>query len=369
MYRKLTTEEFIKESKIVHNDKYIYDKTIFTRKKDKVIIICKKHGEFNQFADNHLRGNGCMKCSGKELLTLNEFIIKANNKHNNIFDYSITEYTNCKTKVKIICSSHGIFEQLPSNHLYGFGCPKCANNLKSSNEEFELKSNIIHNKKYSYQKVNYINSKRKVVITCKYHGDFDITPSNHLRGVGCSKCSYKYKPTTLEFIEKCKKIHNNKYDYSMVYYKNNLKKIEIICPKHGTFNQRPSHHLDGVGCPSCNKSSGEQIIESYLNKKSIKFKSEYIFENLRIKKPLRFDFAIIDNDNKIKYLIEYNGIQHYEYRSALHKSKKDFEESLIRDNMKIEYCEKNNIKLYIIRYDDDLELSLEKIIKENEKEN
>jgi hypothetical protein len=367
--RKLTTEEFIEESKIIHNDKYIYDKTIFTRKKDKVIIICPIHGEFSQIADNHIRGNGCIKCSGKEVLSLDEFIRKANIKHNNMFDYSITEYKNCKSKVNIICPIHGIFEQLTSNHLYGFGCSKCANNIKITNIEFENKSNVIHNNKYSYTKINYINCKTKIIITCPNHGDFKITPSNHLKGIGCSKCSNKYKPTTIEFIEKCRNIHNDKYDYSKVDYKNNRTNIEIICKKHGIFKQRPTHHLDGVGCPGCYKSSGEQLIETYLNNKSIKFKSEYTFDNLKIKKPLRFDFAIIDNNNNLKFLIEYNGIQHYEFRCVFHKSEKYFEESLIRDNIKIKYCVDNNIKLYIISYKDNLIERLEEIINENEKEN
>jgi hypothetical protein len=145
--------------------------------------------------------------------------------------------------------------------------------------------------------------------------------------------------------------------------------IKIICPNHGEFKQRPSHHLNGVGCPGCSKSSGEQLIENYFNKNLIKFKSEYHFEDLKVTKPLRFDFAIFNNLNNLKFLIEFNGIQHYEFRKNFHKSKIDFEDSLKRDNIKIEYCKENNIKLYIIRYDDDLESSLEKIMRENEKEN
>ena len=144
--------------------------------------------------------------------------------------------------------------------------------------------------------------------------------------------------------------------------------IDIICPEHGSFKQRPSHHLNGIGCPSCTKSSGEQFIENYLNKNMINFKSEYKFLDLKVSKPLRFDFAILENNN-IKYLIEFNGKQHYAYNTRFHKSEEDFNESLIRDNMKIKYCEDNNIRLYIISYKDDLCGSLQKIIKENEKEN
>lgn len=366
---KLTTDEFILESKNIHGDKYFYDKTIFTRKKDRVIIVCPKHGEFQQIADNHLRGNGCMECSGKRLLTNDEFIEKSKFKHNNNYDYSLVEYKNNKTKVKIVCLRHGVFEQTAINHINGDGCPVCANNVKSTNFEFENKSSIVHNNKYLYYKSNYVNSKTKVIVVCPIHGDFKITPSNHLKGVGCTKCANKYKPTTIEFIEKCKNVHSDKYDYSKVEYINNLKSIEIICPDHGSFKQRSSHHLNGIGCPVCSKSSGEQFIENFLNKNMINFKSEYKFEDLKILKSLRFDFAIFDNSNNLKYLIEFNGKQHYFYNTRFHKSEIDFQDQLLRDNMKIKYCKDNNIKLYIIRYNDDLESILEKIIRENEEKN
>lgn len=171
-----------------------------------------------------------------------------------------------------------------------------------------------------------------------------------------------------EFISEAILVHGDKYDYSKVEYINNLESIEIICPDHGSFKQRSSHHLNGVGCPVCSKSSGEQFIENFLNKNMINFKSEYKFEDLKILKPLRFDFAIFNTSGKLKFLIEYNGAQHYSYNTRFHKSEKDFEESLIRDGMKIEYCEDKGIKLYIISYKDNLETELEKIIKENEEE-
>jgi len=117
--------------------------------------------------------------------------------------------------------------------------------------EFINKSNIVHDDKYDYSFVNYVNSKTKVRIICLKHGEFWQTPSNHLSGHGCSKCGGRYKLTTEEFIIRSNKIHNNKYNYSEVKYFNNKTKVKIKCPNHGIFLQRPDAHLRGQGCPKC----------------------------------------------------------------------------------------------------------------------
>ena len=102
-------------------------------------------------------------------------------------------------------------------------------------DEFIVKSNIANNFKYDYEKTIYTNNSTKVIITCPIHGDFLQTPSHHLNGTGCQKCSGKTKLTTEEFIEKANKIHNNKYDYSQVKYVNSRTKVCITCPQHNQF--------------------------------------------------------------------------------------------------------------------------------------
>jgi hypothetical protein len=334
-YLKLNINEFIELANEKHNFKYNYDKSIYIGKKTKLIITCPEHGEFEQTPDNHLRGNGCIICSGKKKLTKEQFIEKSNKKHNFKYDYSISNYINNKSNINIICPNHGVFEQKAGNHLTGYGCSKCANNERCTNIEFIKKCKSVHNEKYLYDKVDYINSSKKVIVICKKHGEFEIMASNHLKGVGCSKCSGRYKPTTEEFIQKCKNIHNDKYDYSEVEYINNRFHIKIICSKHGLFEQRPAHHLNGVGCPNCLKSSGEQLIENYFNKNLINFKFQYQFNNLKIKKPLRFDFGVLDNDGNLKFLLEFNGIQHYKYNSRFHETIDDYERQIISDKMKL----------------------------------
>jgi hypothetical protein len=258
MPKKKTKEEFIAKAKLVHGDKYDYSKVEYVGALTKVCIICPKHGEFCQEANSHLRGQGCPKCKyEKQTCTTDEFIAKAKKIHGDKYDYSKVEYVNDRTKVCIICPKHGEFWQTPNSHLNGYGCSKCAYEVKGkrrsfSKEEFIKKTRKVHGDKYDYSKVNYVNNYTKVCIICPEHGEFWQTPSAHLRGQGCPKCkSKKQTCTTDEFIAKAKKIHGDKYDYSKVEYVNRKTKVCIICPKHGEFWQTPNHHLSGCGCPKC----------------------------------------------------------------------------------------------------------------------
>ena len=184
--------------------------------------------------------------------------------HGNKYDYSLTAYTNIKTKVKIGCPKHGIFEQTPSSHLNGKECFKCGidKNKKaqrSTTEEFIRKAKKIHGNKYSYADVSYVNSNIKVKIFCKKcKKHFYQLPSMHAsRKNGCPVCAKllnnkSLRSTTEEFIRKAKKIHGNKYSYEKVVYKNNHTKVKIFCTSCQTyFEQTPNAHLDGHGCWDC----------------------------------------------------------------------------------------------------------------------
>lgn len=125
MPNKLTTEDWINKSNIKHNHFYIYDKSIYINARKKIIITCPFHGNFEQLPSQHLFGKGCLKCSSTRAKTNEEFIFDAINKHKTKYDYSLIEYKNSHTKVKIICPEHGEFKQTPTCHLSGQGCPKC----------------------------------------------------------------------------------------------------------------------------------------------------------------------------------------------------------------------------------------------------
>ncbi len=347
MKKYYTTESFIEECKKIHKDKYNYSLTKYINSRTKIKIICYLHGIFEQLPNNHLKKHQiCPKCSNEQrFLTIKEFIEKSRLVHGNKYDYSLVDYKNNKTKVKIICSIHGIFEQISRNHLKGNGCPKCEITKRSSGiEEFIKKSEIIHYNKYDYSLVKYKNNYTKVKIICPVHGIFLQTPNSHTTGNGCPKCAGKNKKTE-DFITESKNIHGNKYDYSLIDYKNAMKKIKLICPIHGIFEQTPNNHLSKkYGCPLCKESKGEQKIAIYMDEYNIPYERQYRFEKLP---NLPFDFYI-----KTKNLcIEFDGMQHYgpvEFFGG-------YENFIIiqkNDNIKNKFCKENNINLLRIKYKD-----------------
>jgi very-short-patch-repair endonuclease len=281
--------------------------------------------------------------------TIEEFIRQANIIHNNIYDYSLSEYINTNKKIKIICKKHGVFEQTPHNHLNGKNCSKCKGYNKNT-EEFIEQLKEIHDNKYDYSLVNYINNISKIIIICKKHGEFKQVASMHLSGHGCSKCKSEKSHnlqchTKNDFIKKSKLIHNNRYDYSLVNYFNTKTKVNIICKKHGKFIQAPDSHLSGSGCPKCMNSKGEIKIENYLINNKIYYFSQYKFDNCKFKRKLPFDFYLPDKN----ICIEFDGEFHYR-NNEYFGGEKALKIQQLRDNIKNEYCKNNNIELLRIKY-------------------
>lgn len=361
MPKRITNDDFIKKSIIIHSDKYLYDKCKYIGNRVNVIITCPEHGDFIQLPHNHLEGKGCQVCGGSKKYTKESFIEKSKIKHNDKYNYDLVEYVDFKTKIKIICSVHGVFEQLPQKHINGSGCQICGGSIKLSTIDFIEKSNKIHNFTYNYESVTYIKYHSKVDIICKKHGVFEQIASNHLKGVGCPKCSNKHKPTNEEFIDKSNKIHNFLYNYDHVEYINCKTEVDIKCQKHGIFKQTPNSHLRGRGCTSCQNSNGEIKIEHLLKENKINFKKQYSFDDLIFKKKLKFDFAIFDGTGNLKCLIEYNGTQHYKPNEYF-GGKSEFEITLKRDKLKMVYCKQKNINIFIIRYDENIDVEMFKII-------
>ena len=129
---------------------------------------------------------------------------------------------------------------------------------KLTTEAFIERAKKVHGNKYDYSKVDYVSAHEKVCIICPIHGEFWQKPYGHLNGYGCRKCGAescgeKIASNKEEFIERAKKVHGNKYDYSKVEYINSKTKVCIICPKHGEFWMEPHAHLSGQGCKLCSR--------------------------------------------------------------------------------------------------------------------
>ena len=155
--KKKTTEEFIINAKIKHGEIYDYSKVFYKGNKIKVKIICKTHGIFEQRPDDHLNGHGCSKCVLKNKKNKESFINEALSRHGNKYDYNLVEYKSVHEKVKIICKTHGVFEQIAHGHLNGQGCPKCYGNKKLTQIEVLKRFKEVHGDRYDYSKVNYKN--------------------------------------------------------------------------------------------------------------------------------------------------------------------------------------------------------------------
>ncbi len=290
-------------------------------------------------------------------ITFNEFMQKATVIHGNKFQYMKQTYINIKTKMIIICATHGEFKQKPSDHLRSSGCPKCGrinSNIKrtKSFSQFIIEARLIHENKYEYFEQTYVNSKTKIKIRCPDHGIFSQIPFDHLKGKNCEKCGINIrqikqtKPYS-KFIEEVKLIHGDKYQYLEETYVNDSIKMTIICSIHGHFNQSPNNHLQGKGCPGCKESKGEKVIGKFLDFHNIKCIRQFKFPECKNILPLPFDFYLPD----LNMCIEYDGIQHYKpiekwggnnYLVEIQKN----------DQIKSLYCFQNNIGLLRISYKD-----------------
>jgi Zn finger protein HypA/HybF involved in hydrogenase expression len=354
---KLTKEQFIEKSNIIHGNKYCYSKVNYTLSNKKVLIMCDEHGDFHQEANSHLRGSGCPSCSGKSKLSNDIFIERSNLIHNNKYDYSLVEYKNAFSKVIIICRYHGEFKQTPNNHLNNHGCPLCGineSNNKNSNDvqDFILNSKKKHGSKYDYSLVKYKNRKTNVIIICKIHGEFKKIPYNHVNGQGCPKCSkynYKLKKTKTrdEFISDAIRVHGDEYyDYSLVEYTGTDNKVKIICRKHGTFEQKCYKHLQGQGCPTCSLSRLEKEVGNFLNKNNIKYSQQYGRKNdsFYLNGQL-LDFYLPD----FKCAIECQGDQHFKPVDFGNKGEKfayeRYMKTISNDLSKYSKCRENGIRI------------------------
>ena len=284
--------KFIERARIIHNNKYDYSKVIVNKYDDEIYIICPEHGGFCQRLSFHLKGSGCTKCGLKKIninskISVDEFIKRANEKHNNKYDYSKVVYNTLKDKVCIICQIHGEFFQSANSHLHCNGCPKC----------------------------------------------------------GLIKTIKAQTLTTNEFIKRAKMVHGDKYDYSKVEYKNLETKVCIVCPIHGEFWQRPGCHLNNKGCPICKSSKLEREISLFLEENNIEYKIQYKPKYLQKgNQCYRLDFYL----PKYNIAIECQGLQHFKpfnFGSKKVTNEERFKQICLYDEIKYNLCRDNGLEI------------------------
>lgn len=295
-------EQFIIEARQVHGNKYDYSQVVYTTNHSPVIIICPEHGPFTQAPNNHCdQKQGCpdcglLKCHDSQRLTQEEFLSRARKAHGDRYDYSKAVYKDSSTKITIICSIHGPFEQVPNHHVSGRGCRACGRII--------------------------VEAARRLTLE--------------------------------EFIAASRKKHGKRYDYSQADYIGANTKLTIVCPKkgHGPWEQTPANHMNGAGCPICDESRGERDVANYLRSLHKPFTREEGFPDCRDKGTLWFDFFLFNE----RTLIEYQGEQHFHptIRRQTGQTMKQAEANFVtqqrRDGIKRRWAAANNYRLIEVPY-------------------
>lgn len=305
-FKSYTTEEWIEKAKIIHPE-YVYDeKTVYKNNHTPVTVKCKKHGYFRVQPKSFMKDDYfCIKCKKEKHLMDESKVIyeKMQEKNTHGYIYDMSEYKGISRKIRIKCPMHGWFEQTPSLHLDGRGCPICSklkptNCAFSSTEEFIKKAKEVRkDRNDDFSKVNYKTLRTYITLICNEvdgrgipHGEYNITPEKYLSGGLCPKCAGREHLSMERFKEKASIIHGNKYDYSNIKEYNGIyDKIPIIChekdefgEEHGIFYQTAKHHLNGFGCKKCSKNYMDLDL---FKKRSAKLhNNKYIYDKVTVYK-------------------------------------------------------------------------------------
>lgn len=349
--KKKTHEEFVKEVYELVGDEYSVLENYINSSTNILFRhnICKY--EWNISPNNFLRGYRCPKCSNHIPYTLETLRDKIYELVGN--EYEIWgEYKNVKSKINIrhnICGYEWLVNA--NDFLRGSRCPKCAKCLPYTTESFKEKVKELVNDEYEVLG-EYQGSHIDILIKHNLCGRiWLIKPYKILQGVGCSKCAGVLPYTTETFKQKIYELVNNEYtilgEYISCKYKILIR--HNICKHEWLVSSRD--FLSGSRCPKCNESKGERKIRNILDNKNIIYKPQYIFNDLLSDKgySLRFDFGILDNYYNLKFLIEFDHKQHYEWIEGW-MTREKFEKTQYHDQLKNNYCEKNNISLLRIPY-------------------
>lgn len=356
--RKYTQEEYIAELEKAWGDRYIYDRVVYLGSDKRIEIGCRKHGYFWQRANAHLRiGQGCKFCTREKITrTLDEFIIESRKLYGDkyIFDEK-SKYVNSYTPIIIKCPKHGYFPVLPQHYLNGQECKECTKIKSILKRRLTLPEVIerFRNKhpektkdnsqfKYDYSEVEYNGMYVEVKCICNEvdsklnkHGEFWITPSNHLCGSGCPRCSSIFnkkeqelkdfiKSLNIEFKENDRKILEGKELDIYIPKKNLAIEFNGIVFHSELYNRDKDFHYQKS--LKCNLSGikliyiWEHLWDNEIKKDVIK---SIIKQNLGLNKNINSDDCVLklidfkDCDfqykTKIQLFFEYNNIYEYDY--------------------------------------------------------
>lgn len=265
------------------------------------------------------------------------------------------KYVGSRTKTKMHCNKCN-YEWLTQPYLVykGHGCPDCAGKRQKTTKEVGTLIKKATNGEYELVG-EYLGTHRKMTIlhkSKKCGRTFDM--SFHAFCLNGQRCPFErrerfantVKKSQNDFLNDLKR--NRQDEYILIgEYKNastlTLFEHKTCGTKFYALPTQVSHFA--TGCPRCNESKGESAVRSYLKHHGFQFKSQYRIKECKLKRPLPFDFALFDH-NHLSCLIEYQGVQHYQPKFG----KKNFEDGIVRDHIKRNYCNQHGIKLICIPY-------------------
>jgi predicted Zn-ribbon and HTH transcriptional regulator len=292
------------------------------------------------------------------------------------------KYINARTNLKVKHKKCGYtWEAMPDNLIRGIKrglavCPVCNSKLKLSTDDFKVRVKELTGDEYEILG-EYVNNQTHIKMRHnKCNHVYHVSPNHFLNGKRCPKCKFEKQGNRLrkshqQFIKEVYNLVRDEYQI-LSNYINNKEKVKILHNICGSiYKVSPDKFLIGTRCPICKNTKGEKVIMTYLTEKNIKNTQQFSFADCKFEKILRFDFAIFDDNNNLSYLIEYDGIQHFEPTDFANKGEDwaiaQFEITKKRDQIKNQYCKENNISLIRIPYwkFDEIESILNKLIKDD----
>lgn len=360
MSRRKTNKEFIEEVYDLVGGEYTFLEE-YVMSKTKIEV---KHNTCNYKwkvqPNEFLRGSRCPKCSmkfkrsGSKRKTNKQFTSEVYELVGSQYVF-LDKYKNYVTSLRVkhhVCGE--TYSVTPSGFFQGRRCPNCSPFAKKTTEEFKKEVENLEFGRYTLLS-KYVNDSEIVVIKHKVCGqEYRVKPTNFIQGQRCPNCRYKKvskktRKTQEEFESDVYDLVGDEYTVQGEY-RGNRKSITMthnVCERR--YKVLPGNLLSGSKCPKCRESKGEKKISRYLDIKEYHYKDEYYFEDLKVDRPLRFDFAILNKSGDVACLIEYDGEQHYR-PVDIFGGLKSYLKTHRGDVMKNEYCLINEIPLLRIPY-------------------
>lgn len=359
---KKTHGQYVKELKEINKNIKVVD--TYINIKTPILHKCLIDGhEWYATPNNILSGKGCPVCGGTIHRTHEQYVNELKLKNPSII--TIEPYINNATKIMHKCLIHNYEWKIsPHNTLNGCGCPECKKEkskkiLTYSHEKYIAKLLKVNENILVCE--TYVNAHIPILHKCLIDGhEWKVAPCSLLQGHGCPVCA------TMIAGGKRKKTHDQ-YIKELITINRDIEVLgEYIDAKTPILHRckkdkhewyvRPFSVLQGSGCPKCSTSRGEKIIEKWLNKNNIQYNHQKIFQDCKHIRPLPFDFYLLNYN----ICIEYQGKQHYEPIEYF-GGQKPFENQVLRDNIKKQYCKEHNIILFTIPYFSNVYEELEKL--------